>query len=1520
MYGQGGGHPPFQAPVINNNHQPRSGVYQPPPRPSQPYMYINSPINQESVRGQHPMRFFPPPNPAQMPYVNHHPGHLLFPPPPCSFLPITPLPQAPSMPPPPLPPPPPPPSSPPPVPPSPPSPFSAHSSFMSVNASTKRVLDKGLVSASTSSDLPVSVVEDRLSSKPHTPLNLPPLKPAAEEVVKQVEVLCKYIVKNGPEFEVTTRRKEHGNPRFTFLFGGEPGSEAAIANEYFEWMKRKCLMESEQHTRSEKSCSPSRPSQVQYANEDTSHSPADSDMDMEDEGQHPNEDLVKESVSMHNKVLTVENQELENQRSTDDPIVQIDLFPEYDHIPLQRSAGASECTLAVTQKSTNPVEDLSTPKVSPAAGAAFSNYEEATESVTNIGSPFKHIQNYASDDSGEVDDGLSFEDVSPERVSPSFTEGGKSLLTEAGTNLEMDKASYSTSMSEKGFTSHKESSLFCPTDRPSTISSRPTETLKVIEATVIVSGPLDTIAKTRELQDDNRECQTSNDLGHGHSLQSDFVGDSRRGKKHKGGEKQGSAAHKVDEFGRTVREGVGDSDSDGDHYGGRRYRRGRSRSPLDRWRRRSRSPRRRNEKRNRSRSWSPRKRRSRTRSRSPSAFRHKGEFSGEKTRRDRDPCFDFLRGRCYRGASCRYLHHGTGTDDGARRNKGRQQQPVGAPHDMRNSVLRGDLCSSVEKRGVNIVPTKDEHDTLEEDVKRTAMSCSDMSASSTNPPKDGGLDDKTDAGPSEDYSWPGTSVESGQLVTTVISGVNQSDFHKEIKLESENREVQEMPNALQNDENFKLPVEVNQSLGASQPMTRAETQEIPGRPPSELSLTENEVLNSSEAKVTNIEASQSNVTALHGQKSYPAQTSITFQDQLITGNQHLNKSSTTEPRQDAFYLSQSGLNSVATACPFSLEGFPPQHLAPRDLQSNLSVQNFQFQPSQSSFPPPSQVVNAQMYPTYQTPRSGQYSQLSAPSIPSWTSLPPPPPPAYVHGSNSSVAGNTQGITQIQVQQNCVPLLRPYQHGERSHVEGIKQNQPYEDPKVLRERLYTDPQQISSLHSQPRTGEEHCFPLQVRDGSQNFQTLPSQKTFTGFISQDNMHSQAVPYQYESPARQLQAFPDGNSCHKSFSSENLGMPRAIPFTQQQQVTSGTQWPGASNFTSNLGSAEHVDPPSRRYPLSFVDDSKPSQLSVSGVSRISAHHNPFASTFENPPGSSKYDSNSKQENIKNHVSRFDSFGLSQASPPDSSRSVGKTLPRSGMSLQTVAFRKLSVQFKMYLLKAYSTTHSNLLIGSIAGDPYDPLFDSIEPFSKTSRKFDHAEGGKITGDVISMLSAAQSISKFNYSHVTVNTVEKEQRESAIAAVTSSAENDEFGENALDTEAGAMESGSDNPVDIGETAEGDVEIDQVQSKGKSKKSKDSRSMKLFKVALADFVKDVLKPSWRQGNMSKEAFKTIVKKTVDKVSGAMKNHQIPKGQAKVNQYVESSQRKLTKLVMNIFSQLTVSSAGLCGQVCKTVKA
>lgn len=128
---------------------------------------------------------------------------------------------------------------------------------------------------------------------------------------------------------------------------------------------------------------------------------------------------------------------------------------------------------------------------------------------------------------------------------------------------------------------------------------------------------------------------------------------------------------------------------------------------------------------------------------------------------------------------------------------------------------------------------------------------------------------------------------------------------------------------------------------------------------------------------------------------------------------------------------------------------------------------------------------------------------------------------------------------------------------------------------------------------------------------------------------------------------------------------------------------------------------------------------------------------------------------------------------------------------------------------------------------------------------------------------------------------------------LATSIDNEEFGETA-DLEVGDIEDGSqNNPNALTNMNMGEMEIDQLSPR----KSKDSRSMKLFKACLAHFVKEVLKPSWRQGNMSKETFKTVVKKTVDKVSEAMKSHQIPKSKAKINHYIDSSQRKLTKLVM-----------------------
>ncbi|KAI5061513.1 hypothetical protein GOP47_0024018 [Adiantum capillus-veneris] len=80
------------------------------------------------------------------------------------------------------------------------------------------------------------------------------------------------------------------------------------------------------------------------------------------------------------------------------------------------------------------------------------------------------------------------------------------------------------------------------------------------------------------------------------------------------------------------------------------------------------------------------------------------------------------------------------------------------------------------------------------------------------------------------------------------------------------------------------------------------------------------------------------------------------------------------------------------------------------------------------------------------------------------------------------------------------------------------------------------------------------------------------------------------------------------------------------------------------------------------------------------------------------------------------------------------------------------------------------------------------------------------------------------------------------------------------------------------------------------KHSKEYHGLRLLKSALADYVKEILRPAWKEGIMSKEAFKSIVKKVVDKVIGSLQTHQIPKSQENVDQYMTQSQAKISKLV------------------------
>jgi hypothetical protein len=613
-------------------------------------------------------------------------------------------------------------------------------------------------------------------------------------------------------------------------------------------------------------------------------------------------------------------------------------------------------------------------------------------------------------------------------------------------------------------------------------------------------------------------------------------------------------------------------------------------------------------------------------------------------------------------------------------------------------------------------------------------------------------------------------------------------------------------------------------------------------------------------------------------------TSITSPNKLSMGEPLPNTKSSTQPCPDTSSVSQ----------PLPSEQFSLQSLAPKDLSHCISAIGFSHYPSELPPPPVSQGANTTHMPQalkdhnltpesasfpfgsapgesfhpYQAPLSNQHSQYPVLPSTSWISLPPPPPrPLFDPTSNAGTA--TPGVssqfqeghlltfssqTSVRLYPSNMPVYTQVsEFPSRAYPPGQEHHRPFS----YLEDLGSNPLPMSNQPSQPfgstsLTRENRLSQLPVQD------LISSSSFATG-----NMLPQLMP-----PSQEL--FPNEM---KPFSGDNLApgelrksSSQIHPYSQQQRPPYGLQYPATDSILGVPGKTGSVS----KYPADLLDGHQSSQILAFGGSRISAHYNPYASTFEQPL-SSKFSSDEfKQDKVAPSSNNYDrSFKLSH-------------VPVDGLGVGSVGSRQTTSS-------PSSTKAVGQILPRLGGDQYDPLFDSIEPSSNLLRRDDHGQKQELSGESDTILRLSGTRKPLD--------VEQKRKEVGAVASTASLDNDEYGETA-DAEVGAVENESpSNPIDVANMTGGEIEIDQIRSSGKSRKSKDSRSMKLFKIAVADFVKEVLKPSWRQGNMSKEAFKTIVKKTVDKVSGAMKSHKVPKSQAKIDQYIDSSQRKLTKLVM-----------------------
>lgn len=184
-----------------------------------------------------------------------------------------------------------------------------------------------------------------------------------------------------------------------------------------------------------------------------------------------------------------------------------------------------------------------------------------------------------------------------------------------------------------------------------------------------------------------------------------------------------------------------------------------------------------------------------------------------------------------------------------------------------------------------------------------------------------------------------------------------------------------------------------------------------------------------------------------------------------------------------------------------------------------------------------------------------------------------------------------------------------------------------------------------------------------------------------------------------------------------------------------------------------------------------------------------------------------------------------------------------------------------------------------------YDPLCDSIE----LNKPNTNNQTTSLSSD--SMVHKTCPIPyKSSQEFIANKTVAEKEQEKHLEEGKKERENG--------TEEGKKE--EENSAD-----EGKKEVENVHGVEEGNGSKDDKGMKLFRVALVEFVKEILKPTWKGGQLSREVHKTIVKKVVDKVTGTLQGDHVPKTQEQIDRYMSFSKLKLTKLVEVIWLPISL---------------
>lgn len=1401
-----------------------------------------------------------------------------------------------------------------------------------------------------------------------TALPPPPQKPIDDEVVRNIEILSQFVAKNGPVFENMAREKEAGNSKFSFLFGGEPGSDAAIGQDYFHWFKMKCQIEQSTSRQgegrsllpasllpSDSNQQPRGPSlalaelpagpkvvsgglptgpKVASAVSSTFSAVSDMemDMDMEDDVAVPmllTRDCknIEATVSREGELRSVVNCQKTEERG---------VLGCQERTSVVASRNQMESTQSEFQKEKEAAFEV--PRVEDVSPAR--TLQELQHTLTSEKSNVKNFPNSKED-----------LPVIPNTVSEidAFPGNSQEVMLTGSVHKSVGKSMGVDSESEKVILAEKRSELNFEHDD---MESRKIEAVKPCN-----EGKSFNEGSHSDNRDQNVSLNDNISLEAVHKKPNIMLGQDNVKSEVQLRLKPDGRAMKTDKYGRLIREGNSDSESDGGLYAARgRTGHTQSRSPSPghkRWRKRSysRSPRRKNRW-SVSRSRSPKRRRSR--SRTPvHDVRRGSDARGERINRGRGTapvCNDFTRGRCQRGASCRFLHWEPSGDSGNRwAGGGRGRERMDNREDVAKSVVGKEsfLSGELDKpRSISPDRFLDEHENHYYGERRNHESY--------------GYNDRA-ATPCYDFSkgrcYRGSSCrylhsETADTVgrwSSVGKGRERTENRQDITQPYGGKdgfgavEVDKTrnisPHRLHNqhyrhNSREKRSHELGRGNGRSVPTCMFFARGCCRNGSSCRFLHLDATGNSGSGRGRERPESRSDIPEPFGRKGSSAAGEIDRNKNLFlerTSYGHDRRDPFKGNRQETDKHNYSSANPVVKT-QFSTSGREKLQSHREDLWSQTLSTEI---PSQTNR---REIVGGDLMPRDLPSQSLSWEKFDAPPS-EYPSAPSETDKIDPHNPGEGMPEQPLRIHDLQFQT------------ENLHSKNVLNSTPFEslagDLPALLDHSVTG----HSLSSGQPLGSE-CFPSQLHDawkGSSaahsnletNVVSLPSGfSTNSSIIKPPAEHSGiggfSMSYNQNSIMPNLNKVPQDEFVHDStvqevdFCANDVSTHVATASTEQRSVCAQPSLELVNLQHSSSTGQESLIPklitmpvfPSQNQsggqigsvPLALFSEQNAFPFSQTGgpftpglptvnlpskdVSGLSGFNQPnkdiLAFSAVHQPSKDLHGISSAK-----HISVLSAFNLNQPSKDVPGLSAADQV-NLGISVQQNQYEPLcdgighSAGAQESLKKDDNTAITQDVKVVLVEPDKTPLLQNVSPNNKDgqSKLSSPSRTQGIVGNNKHKDSAELSL-KSTESHEAVQT---DVQVGIAVAVNGSPRRE--GKScspghlfeAVTANAGdiATESATENAGDTG--------TDQAHPLDESKKSKEIRMMKLFRSMLAEFVKDVLKPTWREGQMSKEAFKTIVKKVVDKVAGSLQSHQIPKSQEKIDQFLEASRQKLTKLV------------------------